>query len=104
MITPTHALLRSRVAGDFVSVGVSYGVTAKVLYELLIKGHQRAYHLVDPFVGKEGWGYCQDPAFVMAQFGGDPLLETPEVAQARLLKDIKEWADNVRLAKIVPQG
>jgi tripartite-type tricarboxylate transporter receptor subunit TctC len=40
----------------------------------------------------------------LAQFGGDALIETPEVAQARLLKDIKEWGDNVRLAKIVPQG
>jgi tripartite-type tricarboxylate transporter receptor subunit TctC len=40
----------------------------------------------------------------LAQFGGDPLIETPEKAQARLIKDIKEWADNVKLAKIVPQG
>ena len=40
----------------------------------------------------------------LAQFGGDALVETPEVAQARLIKDIKEWADNVKLAKIQPQG
>ena len=40
----------------------------------------------------------------LGQFGGDPLIETAEVAQARLLKDIKEWAEFVRLAKIVPQG
>jgi tripartite-type tricarboxylate transporter receptor subunit TctC len=40
----------------------------------------------------------------LAQFGGDALVETPEVAQARLIRDIKEWGDYVRLAKIVPQG
>jgi len=74
------AEIASRAAGDFVSVGVSYGVTAKVLYELLIKGHERTYHLVDPFVGREGWGYCQDPAFVMAQFGGDPFVRLHQAA------------------------
>ncbi|MGZ3409184.1 MAG: Bug family tripartite tricarboxylate transporter substrate binding protein [Xanthobacteraceae bacterium] len=46
----------------------------------------------------------EDTKKFLAQFGGDALVETPEVAQARLLKDIKEWADNVRLAKIAPQG
>lgn len=40
----------------------------------------------------------------LGQFGGDPLIETPEAAQARLLKDVKDWADYVRLARIVPQG
>jgi tripartite-type tricarboxylate transporter receptor subunit TctC len=40
----------------------------------------------------------------LGQFGGDPLIETPEVAQARLLKDVKDWGEYVRLAKIVPQG
>jgi tripartite-type tricarboxylate transporter receptor subunit TctC len=46
----------------------------------------------------------EDTKKFLAQFGGDPLIETPEVAQARLLKDVKEWADHVKLAKIVPQG
>jgi len=36
----------------------------------------------------------------LAQFGGDPLIESPEVAQARLLNDIKAWGDYVRMAKI----
>jgi tripartite-type tricarboxylate transporter receptor subunit TctC len=40
----------------------------------------------------------------LAQFGGDALVESPEVAQARLLKDIKEWGEYVRIAKITPQG
>jgi tripartite-type tricarboxylate transporter receptor subunit TctC len=40
----------------------------------------------------------------LGQFGGDPLIETPEQAQARLVKDVKDWAEYVRLAKIVPQG
>lgn len=39
----------------------------------------------------------------LAQFGGDPLIETPEAAQARLIKDIDGWAEWVRIAKIQPQ-
>ena len=39
----------------------------------------------------------------LAQFGGDPLIETPEAAQARLLKDIGGWAEWVRIARIQPQ-
>jgi tripartite-type tricarboxylate transporter receptor subunit TctC len=46
----------------------------------------------------------EDTKKFLGQFGGDPLIETPDAAQARLLKDIKDWADNVKLAKIVPQG
>ena len=49
-------------------------------------------------------GKQEDTRKFLAQFGGDPLAETPDVAQARLLKDIKDWADYVKLAKIVPQG
>jgi tripartite-type tricarboxylate transporter receptor subunit TctC len=47
---------------------------------------------------------ADDTVKFLAQFGGDALVETPEVAQARLLKDINEWAEYVKLAKIVPQG
>jgi tripartite-type tricarboxylate transporter receptor subunit TctC len=39
----------------------------------------------------------------LAQFGGDPLIETPEAARARLIKDIDVWAEWVRLARIQPQ-
>jgi tripartite-type tricarboxylate transporter receptor subunit TctC len=49
-------------------------------------------------------GKQEDTRKFLAQFGGDPLAESPDVAQARLLKDIKDWADYVRLAKIVPPG
>ena len=37
-------------------------------------------------------------------FGGDPWVTTIEEGQARLLKDIDDWADYVRIAKIEPQG
>ena len=37
-------------------------------------------------------------------FGGDPWVATPEEAQARLLKDTKDWGEYVRVAKIEPQG
>ena len=38
------------------------------------------------------------------KLGGDPWIASPDEAQARLLKDVKEWGEYVRLAKIVPQG
>jgi tripartite-type tricarboxylate transporter receptor subunit TctC len=38
------------------------------------------------------------------KFGGDPLIETPDVAQARLLKDVDNWKKYIELAKIEPQG
>jgi tripartite-type tricarboxylate transporter receptor subunit TctC len=37
------------------------------------------------------------------KFGGDPLIETPAQAQARFLKDIGEWGNYVRLAKLPQQ-
>ena len=36
----------------------------------------------------------------LSQFGGDTLIETPEAGQARMLRDIKNWADYARIAKI----
>jgi len=36
-------------------------------------------------------------------FGGDPYIEKPEVAQKRLLADIRSWGEYVKLAKIEPQ-
>ena len=37
------------------------------------------------------------------RFGGDPWIATPEEAQARLLKDIEDWRDYVRIANLTPQ-
>ena len=37
-------------------------------------------------------------------FGGDTFLNTPETAQALMLKEIDNWRDYVKLARIVPQG
>jgi len=37
------------------------------------------------------------------QFGGDPYINTPEAAQALFLKDEKNWAQYVNIAKIEPQ-
>jgi len=36
-------------------------------------------------------------------FGSDPWSSTPSEAQAQLLRDIKDWGDYVRVAKIEPQ-
>ncbi|MDB5571794.1 MAG: hypothetical protein JWN93_2977 [Hyphomicrobiales bacterium] len=36
-------------------------------------------------------------------FGGDPFISTPEEAQAMFEKDLRSWADYVRIAKIQPQ-
>ena len=40
----------------------------------------------------------------LTNFGGDPWSATPDEAQARLLKDIKDWEEYVRIAKLKPQG
>ena len=40
----------------------------------------------------------------MAQFGGDTLIETPEAGQARMLRDIKNWADYVRVCEYQEAG
>jgi tripartite-type tricarboxylate transporter receptor subunit TctC len=37
------------------------------------------------------------------QFGGDPFISTPAAGQALFIKDEKNWADYVRIAKIEPQ-
>jgi tripartite-type tricarboxylate transporter receptor subunit TctC len=37
-------------------------------------------------------------------FGGDPNIQTQEEAQQQFLKDVKDWGDYVKLAKIEPQG
>jgi len=38
------------------------------------------------------------------KFGGDPLIETPEQGQARMLKDVENWKRYIEVAKIQPQG
>ena len=37
-------------------------------------------------------------------FGSDPWVSTPEEGQTRLIRDIKDWGEYVRVAKIQPQG
>jgi tripartite-type tricarboxylate transporter receptor subunit TctC len=37
-------------------------------------------------------------------FGGDPLITTPDEAQRMFLDGIKEWGRLVRLAQIKPEG
>jgi tripartite-type tricarboxylate transporter receptor subunit TctC len=37
-------------------------------------------------------------------FGGDPNIMSPDEAQAQFLKEIKNWGDYVKMAKIQPQG
>jgi tripartite-type tricarboxylate transporter receptor subunit TctC len=37
-------------------------------------------------------------------FGGDPNIMSPDEAQAQFLKEITNWGDYVRMAKIQPQG
>jgi len=40
----------------------------------------------------------------LAKFGGDQLIMPPDKAQELFLQEIKNWAEYVRIAKIVPQG
>ena len=37
-------------------------------------------------------------------FGGDPNIMAPDEAQAQFLKEIRNWGDYVKMAKIQPQG
>lgn len=45
-----------------------------------------------------------ETAKFLTNFGGDPWVSTPDEAQARLLKDIKDWVEYIRIAKLQPQG
>ncbi len=40
----------------------------------------------------------------LSNLGGDPLIKTPEEAQAMLVKDVENWREYVRIAKITPQN
>ena len=40
----------------------------------------------------------------LTKFGGDPWISAPDEGQARLLKDIRDWEEYVRIAKLKPQG
>jgi tripartite-type tricarboxylate transporter receptor subunit TctC len=40
----------------------------------------------------------------LTSYGGDPWISTPDEGQARLLKDIQDWEEYVRIAKLKPQG
>jgi tripartite-type tricarboxylate transporter receptor subunit TctC len=51
----------------------------------------------------EAVGSADTKAF-LNKFGGDPLIETPEQGQARMLKDVDNWKKYIELAKIEPQG
>ena len=62
-----------------------------------------------PIVDKiNGWFKTihQNPetAKFLTNFGGDPWVATPDEAQARLVKDIKDWEEYVRIAKLKQQG
>jgi tripartite-type tricarboxylate transporter receptor subunit TctC len=39
----------------------------------------------------------------LKNYGGDPWIATPEEAQARLVRDIADWGDYIRIAKLEPQ-
>jgi tripartite-type tricarboxylate transporter receptor subunit TctC len=38
----------------------------------------------------------------LMKFGGDPWISTPDEGQARMLKDIEDWVEFVRIAKLTP--
>jgi tripartite-type tricarboxylate transporter receptor subunit TctC len=40
----------------------------------------------------------------LANIGGDAFINTPDQAQALLLKDIENWHEYVKIAKITPLG
>jgi tripartite-type tricarboxylate transporter receptor subunit TctC len=48
----------------------------------------------------------KDPltAKFLINYGGVPWMASPDEGQARLLRDIKDWGEYVRIAKLKPQG
>jgi tripartite-type tricarboxylate transporter receptor subunit TctC len=46
----------------------------------------------------------EDTKKFLNSFGGDPNIMSPDEAQAQFLKEIQNWGDYVRMAKIQPQG
>jgi tripartite-type tricarboxylate transporter receptor subunit TctC len=40
----------------------------------------------------------------LTEFGNDPWVVGPAEAQAQMLKDVKKWAEYVKLAKLEPKG
>ncbi|HVG51094.1 MAG TPA: tripartite tricarboxylate transporter substrate binding protein [Xanthobacteraceae bacterium] len=46
----------------------------------------------------------EDTKKFLNNLGGDTLITTPEQAQAMMLKDIENWREYVKIAKIVPLG
>jgi tripartite-type tricarboxylate transporter receptor subunit TctC len=62
-----------------------------------------------PIVNKiNGWfaKILSDPTTIkfLTNYGGVPWTAAPDEGQARLLRDIKDWGDYVRIAKLKPQG
>jgi tripartite-type tricarboxylate transporter receptor subunit TctC len=47
---------------------------------------------------------ADDTKAFLNKFGGDPLVETVDEAQQRLIKDVESWKKYIEVAKIVPQG
>ncbi len=41
---------------------------------------------------------------ILNNFGGDQLMLSPDAAQAMMLKEIENWREYVKIAKITPQG
>jgi tripartite-type tricarboxylate transporter receptor subunit TctC len=45
----------------------------------------------------------QETKEFLNKFGGDPYISTPEEGQARMARDVKDWEEYVKIAKIEPQ-
>ncbi len=45
----------------------------------------------------------EDAKEFLTKFGGEPWISTPEVGQARLVKDVRDWGPYVAAAGLVPQ-
>jgi hypothetical protein len=63
------------VPGDFLCVGVSFGVTPRTVFEFLdFAPTGRTYHLVDPFNAPAGSVFNNDPDLVRRQYPPDALV------------------------------
>jgi hypothetical protein len=70
------------IPGDFVSAGVTFGATAKIVYEFVdFPTLRKTFHLIDPFegtvdyTGRTADNYNRDPDYVLRQYPpGAPVV------------------------------
>jgi O-methyltransferase len=118
------AQLAREAAGDYLCIGVAYGVAPRILYDVAeLERFERTLHLVDPFTAiwnsKSAWTrsfYHNDPTIVTRQYPHDARVQihrglAPDILPLRGVSRIAfayldtsdEFAETASLQLIWPQ-